>query len=79
MTTFSIYGITQGLPHALSGDGGLISAHSTGHDDDTVPHGPADPPGNPVLSVRSERSAPSGAASFTWSRLRPEITQPHDG
>lgn len=51
MTTFSIYGTTHGLPHALSGDRGLISAHPTGHDNNAVPHGPADPPG-----IRFERA-----------------------
>jgi uncharacterized protein len=45
MTTFSIYGTTHGLPHALSSDRGLISAHPIGHDDNTVPHRPGDPPG----------------------------------
>jgi uncharacterized protein len=51
MTTFSIYGTTHGLPYALSGDRGLISAHPTGHDDNAVPYGPAEPPG-----IRFERA-----------------------
>jgi uncharacterized protein len=45
MTTFSIYGTTRGLPHALSGDRGLISAHPTGRNDTAAARRPGDPPG----------------------------------
>jgi uncharacterized protein len=45
MTTFAIYGTTHGLPHALSGDHGLISAHPIGHKDNAEPHRAGDPPG----------------------------------
>lgn len=43
MTTFSIYGTTHGLPHALSGDRGLISLHT--EQDSAEPESPDDPPG----------------------------------
>src|SRR5690242_5431755 len=51
MTTLSIYGTAPGLPHALSGDRGLISAHPTGHHDNAVLDRPDDPPG-----IRFERA-----------------------
>jgi DUF917 family protein len=45
MTTFSIYGTTHGLPHALSDDHGLISGDLTDRDINAAPHRPGDPPG----------------------------------
>lgn len=51
MTTFSIYGTTHGLPHALSGDPGLISAHPIQPQDGSEPESPDDPPG-----IRFERT-----------------------
>jgi uncharacterized protein len=51
MTTFSIYGTTRGLPHALSGDRGLISPHPAYDDDNAQPESPGDPPG-----IRFERA-----------------------
>ena len=51
MTTFSIYGTTHGLPHALSGDRGLISPDPARHPDSSEPESPDDPPG-----IRFERA-----------------------
>jgi DUF917 family protein len=51
MTTFSIYGTTPGLPYALSGDWGLLSADSGQYFDGAGPESPDDPPG-----VRFERA-----------------------
>jgi DUF917 family protein len=50
MTTFSIYGTTQGLPHALSGERGLISTHPAQPHYSSEPESPDDPPG-----IRFER------------------------
>jgi len=50
MTTFSIYGTTRGLPHALSGDRGLIPPDPAGQDS-SEPESPDDPPG-----IRFERA-----------------------
>jgi len=51
MTTFSIYGTTRGLPHALSGDRGLILADPLSHKNSAEPEFPDDPPG-----IRFERA-----------------------
>jgi uncharacterized protein len=51
MTTFSIYGTTRGLPHVLSGDRGLITAHPAQDQDSAEPESPDDPPG-----IRFERA-----------------------
>jgi uncharacterized protein len=51
MTTFSIYGTTHGLPHALSGDRGLISPDTIQHHYSAEPESPDDPPG-----IRFERA-----------------------
>ena len=47
MTTFSIYGTTPGLPHALSSDRGMLPFPSISHD----PPSPGEPPG-----IRFERA-----------------------
>jgi uncharacterized protein len=51
MTTFSIYGTTPGLPHALSGDRGLITPHPGQQQDSAESQSPNDPPG-----IRFERA-----------------------
>jgi len=47
MTTFSIYGTTGGLPHALSGDPGILPSPSIDHDSPSL----GEPPG-----IRFERA-----------------------
>ena len=49
MTTFSIYGTTPGLPHALSSDRGALPFPSLGNDE--YAHSTAEPPG-----IRFERA-----------------------